>query len=540
MHKRFLTDLFGGMERGHILVWLYDGDKQKESHWFTGADAAANFIETVKSRRVNAYVGVGLSPQNYGKNRRCEKANIIGIGGLWADIDIQDAVHKKPNLPGSVEEAKKLLDALPYEPTYIIHSGHGLQAWFMFREPWTFDADEERAEAENLSKRLNYYLREKARAFGWDVDAVFNLDRVMRIPNTTNYKAAPVAVRVIERSGKKYNPADFDDFLPDAQTGAKTEQVARVTFELDASADPPFGKFQVLCEIEPKFKDSWDKKRPDFQDQSASAFDLSLARYAYMYAWTDQEVANLIIAFRRRHNQDLKLRRDYYENTLKRAKNGIKHADAIESIIAHGESRSPDDTEPIDENEKERLMQWLSEAFEVRIVQIARYVADPPIYKIKTAQGSITLGEVENLIGQNALRVKLAAATGRYLPKFKGERWDKIAQSLLDCCFDIEIGEEATEAGEMRAWLDEYLDNKPPYPYAECEEAQQTRFPFITKTGEIAIFGSDFRRWLRQAQQEKITSKRFGVIMRGIGADPQRVPVTVDGKDTTRNLWIVR
>lgn len=540
MHKRFLADLFGGIERGHILVWLYDGDKQKESHWFTGADAAADFVATLKSRRVNAYVGVGISPQDYGINRRCEKANIIGIGGLWADIDIQDVVHKKPNLPATVDDAKKIIDALPYEPTYIVSSGHGLQAWWMFREPWTFDSDAERADAENLAKRLNYFLRDKAKAYDWDVDAVFNLDRVMRVPNTTNYKSAPVPVRVIERSGRKYNQSDFDDFLPDAQGGGDKDKAAEVVYTLDAKAEPPFDKFQVVSEIEPKFKDSWNKNRSEFQDQSASAYDLSLARFAYRYGWSDQEVANLIVAFRRKHGEDLKLRRDYYDMTMQRAKHVTQQAEAAESIAEQVESRSPDDATPIDENQKELTMQALSKLFGVRIVQIVRYVADPPIYKLKTLQGSITLGEVDNLIVQTALRSKLAAATGRYLPRYKNDRWDRYAQALLDCCIDVEIGEEATESGEMQAWIDEYLDSKPPYQHDEHEEAVATRFPFYTKTGEVAIFGSDFRRWLRQTQQEKVTLRRFGLLMRAVGGEPQRLPVTIDGKDTTRSLWVIR
>ncbi len=73
---------------------------------------------------------------------------------------------------------------------------------------------------------------------------------------------------------------------------------------------------------------------------------VSLARFAYMYGWADNEVASLIVAFRRKHGEDLKLRRDYYENTLKRAKQGVDNADAIEATRRRGDGATRGDRAP--------------------------------------------------------------------------------------------------------------------------------------------------------------------------------------------------
>ncbi len=543
MYREFLRSLWAGKGAGgYILVWLYDGDKHKESFWHTDAEAAISTVEKAVDRRLNVYTGVGLSPKDQGPHARYTKAEAVGIAGLWIDIDMADPVHKKKNLPRTLDETDELLGEMPkgFEPSIVVNSGHGIQAWWIFKEPWIFDSATERADAEQLERRLNMYFKEAAGRRGWDVDSVYNLDRVMRVPGTLNIKGRPVPVTILRQDNRRFNPADFE-WLPEAQgTGADNGAHISATITLDAAADPPFDKFQALCTIEPKFAQSWDKQRKEFQDQSPSAYDLSLARFAYMYGWSDQEVANLIIAFRRRHGDDLKLRMDYYQRTLACASRGVEKQRAAEDIDAHVESQNPAAaTAGLDKNEKEAILQSLGALFDVRIIQIIKFTSDPPLYKLKTARGDISLGEVDNLINQQRLRTHIAAGTGKYLPRFKGERWDNIAQALLDCCYEVELGEDATEAGETRNWLAQYLEAKPPFNEDELEEAAIHMMPVKVK-GRVAIFGNDFRKWLRVTQQEKITAKKMGMLLRSIGCEPDRMPVEIKGKRTSRNVWYLR
>jgi len=171
MYKQFLVDLWETKGDGYILLWAYDGDRLKESFWFKTADAAAAFLDKYADRRVNFYVGVGLSPKDYGRHQRCLKKDIVGIAGLFLDLDIRAPEHRKTNLPESHDEAMQLLNAIPQEPTYIINSGHGMQAWWLFKEVWMFDSPTERADAEQLEKRLVYYLKQKPRSAGGTLTA---------------------------------------------------------------------------------------------------------------------------------------------------------------------------------------------------------------------------------------------------------------------------------------------------------------------------------------------------------------------------------
>lgn len=194
----FLDRVFGAKpEDTFILIWT---SPAKVSYWCADVDTAAKTVATLGAcGQENVYCGVGLSRQRFGRDRRCKAADIAGIVGLWADIDIAGPAHKKPNLPPDEGAAHELLDSIGPEPSVIVHSGHGLQAWWLFREPWIFDTVDERAEAIIKARHWAWTIRAKARGRGWDVDSVGDLARVLRVPGTLNHKDAgtPAVVRLV-------------------------------------------------------------------------------------------------------------------------------------------------------------------------------------------------------------------------------------------------------------------------------------------------------------------------------------------------------
>ena len=67
--ERFFQALFEYNEDNYILIWTYKKDNTKESHWFKDWREAASFSAPLKD--IDTYVGVGLSPKDYGPNKRC-------------------------------------------------------------------------------------------------------------------------------------------------------------------------------------------------------------------------------------------------------------------------------------------------------------------------------------------------------------------------------------------------------------------------------------------------------------------------------------
>jgi hypothetical protein len=215
---RFLRRRFGAApDHLHVLLCTKRGDG-KRSHWLSVsrlAEAESFLTPLCKAGADDVYVGAGLSPSAFGRNRRCDADKVAGIAGLWADVDVQGDAHKKKNLPETLDQARQLARSLGVEPTEEIASGHGLQAWWLFQEPWIFQDDNDRRQAADLARRFQEMLRAKAGESGWEIDSTYDLARVLRLPGTWNHKTGdPVRVRVLRKGGPRYDVADFLALVP--------------------------------------------------------------------------------------------------------------------------------------------------------------------------------------------------------------------------------------------------------------------------------------------------------------------------------------
>lgn len=149
----------------------------------------------------DVYVGVGLQGRDPGQTHRGKELDITGIVGLWADVDIAGPGHQDGKVYAPTEAAARaLVEGCGKRPTVLVHSGHGLQAWWLFARPWMFGDSAERARAKAASVDWQAGLREAAGREGWTIDATADLTRVLRLPGTVNHKLAdaPAPVRVLD------------------------------------------------------------------------------------------------------------------------------------------------------------------------------------------------------------------------------------------------------------------------------------------------------------------------------------------------------
>jgi putative DNA primase/helicase len=169
-------------------------------HWHQAADpdGAADLALSLAAG-ANVYFGVGLHPEPLSGNRRGTADRVVTLPGLWADVDIAHDVHKKAkHLPPTVEAAQELVMSMGPKPSIVVHTGHGLQAYWLFDGPVTFTSPEHRDEFKNLSERWGETLKSRAAERRWKVDSTFDISRVLRVPYTVNRKAEPVPVRIME------------------------------------------------------------------------------------------------------------------------------------------------------------------------------------------------------------------------------------------------------------------------------------------------------------------------------------------------------
>ena len=85
-----------------------------------------------------------------------------------------------------------------------------------------------------------------------------------------------------------------------------------------------------MKEIESRFGLTWEKRRRDLQDQSPSSYDMALVNLLVSYKWAEQDIANTVIAFRRKHakkrqrGQEGPLRVDYITRTIMKEEEGLR------------------------------------------------------------------------------------------------------------------------------------------------------------------------------------------------------------------------
>ena len=244
--------------------------------------------------------------------------------------------------------------------------------------------------------------------------------------------------------------------------------------------------------------------------------------------WSDQEVVNLIICWRRKHGHDLKLGEGYYEIILSKAKEPIVMAQAQEQLDEALLLRPEDQSEVLKAN--------LKTLFRVDIIRIVKYIGDPPIYYMYTKQGDITLGEIGSITSQTKFQNLVAAATDVWIPAVSRKAWDQRIQAILLVCEPIDVGDASHLAQETNAWLEEYLLEEPPREEDEWLKAAEAEQPFILH-GKVHIILDDFRKWLELNTGEQATSHTLWRRLRQCQARTEKINVKPGNSWTSRTTW---
>ena len=160
---------------------------------------------------------------------------------------------------------------------------------------------------------------------------------------------------------------------------------------------------------------------------------------------------------------------------------------------------------------------------------------------MRTEQGNIPLGTIDQLFCQHQFRTAVGEATRVVIPTVPAAVWDQRLQAIIKVC---EEGDERL-ARETRRLVKDYLLENPPQ-VKEWEKAALAKIPLV-KDGVTHLFIKDFQRWLKLSANlqigEREIANRFRPI--GINSNPLNVYVESDQtkrttKDrTTRSAWMV-
>jgi hypothetical protein len=212
----FLHALYGGVQGFITLTALHpDGKRLAPSRYLLLNDEVAfeNALECLhkaNARGWGAYLSVATRKRDLGRWRRGTKDDLLALPALFVDID------ENP------EAALDRLRNFSLPPSCIVHSGHGLHAYWFLTEP-TAEFD--------LANRT---LRGLAGYFDGDNT---NVVEMLRLPGSVNIKPsrASALCHVIELCpDRRYSLHDFAGFAPAAQwLEDRRRDLSRLTFSHD-------------------------------------------------------------------------------------------------------------------------------------------------------------------------------------------------------------------------------------------------------------------------------------------------------------------
>ena len=412
--ESFFAEWWRGVPE-HLAVPIFTLPDRKTVLCVGPGKAAAYAADRAGSQDV--YFGVGLQDPKR-KQGRGKAEDIQGLVALWADVDFGEEGHKKPH-PPTLEEAVALVDGMPLPASVLVHSGHGLHAYWLFDAPLLFrNGAEDRVEGARMAAGWQGKLRAASEAKGWTLDATHDLARVLRVPGTWNRKGTPVPVRILRAGGPRHKVEVFRPFAAplacdmgrsEPEDGEKVvggcpeAEIEQGVALLPVSWNPVgdlsvLPKIDLACDADRKFRQVWEKKRMDLE--SASEYDMAIASILLGGGWSEKDVAEAILVWRTRHNEnpDKARRGDYISRTLLKARRNCESRRAVKQL--RDEMEKDEATQPQElPKDNGPLIQKLRTAIGIPIRRVIQHGSEGSIYSIELDDGkNLHLGTNSNVL----------------------------------------------------------------------------------------------------------------------------------------------
>ncbi len=237
--RKFLETLLGSEPSGFLVVWTRP-DKVTRAFDLARPAALDQCVEYCAARAEtrDVYTGAWLLAEKPPKGSRGKEQDVKTVSAVWADVDVAGTTHSEQKLPPSAEDARRLVSEMGLPPSIVVHSGHGLQVYWLLREPLVIESEMERAVAKSRSVRFQLRLQQLASAHGWTTDSTSDLCRVLRVPGTFNRKI-PKDIRSVtaEYFDYRYNIDDIEELLVGIAVTVWLDDSGNLRIDKDAPPD---------------------------------------------------------------------------------------------------------------------------------------------------------------------------------------------------------------------------------------------------------------------------------------------------------------
>jgi len=189
--------------------------------------------------------------------------------------------------------------------------------------------------------------------------------------------------------------------------------------------------------LDPRFRNTWERRRHDLKDQSNSGYDMALACF-----W--RRCRSPRAAHRGPNDPPPCAPQPKAEHP-----GGLLPEDNCEGEgdrpgRATGRARCAPGDAPADDTippgaaptlANAILCCKISRCLGVTVLRLVKFEGKDPTYHMHLEQGVIEFTNVDRLITYASVRSAIAAKVGQIIPGIKPKEWAQIAQMMLDACF---------------------------------------------------------------------------------------------------------
>lgn len=515
-------------------------------------------------------VFVGVNPMSrmpeYGRGK------ILDVGAItsfFADVDVANPLRNdKKVYARDMETAQKIIEDVGLKPTLILNSGYGLQGYWILKEPWEIEDSSERTELHTKSKAWGATVNSVAEMHKSQIDAANDITRVLRVPGTYNLKDPknPQPVRawagydLIQDKGRRlYTLDDFEPYYVavDLKVPLDHKRIGQVA---PVIPEKVFTKeeeelMDAMVNTSPTLRLTWAGNNPNLDDQSPSAYDLSLATCLYDLNAEPQFIANAMFTLRSKMgwNTDKVLnRRDYVQRTIAKAMFRTASQNAI-AKISRGDLKIQQGVEVIKKNAMEandgdeaagmdavtdarqEAIDTLSAALEIKIIKFIQMgIEDGNFFMEVEHWGKlyrINLGTISSLATPRKMRQRIYEVTHYYIRDYKAAPWRAILNTI-GSVVEIEENYDSEPTSFIINIVQEMLDRNGGIGDEETwVDAVEERLPFI-RGDEIGIHGPSVHRHIKIYHDNTTKKAAVDAMLRAAGF--RSGPVDTKKADGTR------
>lgn len=167
--------------------------------------------------------------------QRGKAADVTRVTCMYADLDAG-----KPDSPPTIDACWHLTGDIRRSPRFLVFSGHGIQPIWPVAGPEFVTTDPARRDdIARLARRWGQMISDIAAGYGWKIDPVFDLSRVLRAPGTVNVKDPehPVRASLEINGGRPLTYADVCDLLDEHESYHPRRARPRSSYEQNGSND---------------------------------------------------------------------------------------------------------------------------------------------------------------------------------------------------------------------------------------------------------------------------------------------------------------